>query len=563
MSIDSSQEKTTLTETLDPTESGLSSSFPIEMIAQEEGTVPFVGLETPDALPPAVAENIGNDTDRLDRDARSFQEVIEGLPQAELANIHIENLLTVTNGDSVSINQEKIESLDSVSVSEIEAAVGDSLDNIIESATDSASPLLEASGHRAVIDPRRLVLKTLFGVNCQCYWQIASDQYEPGDMQEVLGTQIDAYGSNNAFGWVRFRDWGGDVTITSIFPDFECSPEFDELPDDVSVDGDTFQIAPAEAESEYLEANSNPTIYYGVQISYGFRGLQRLSARPVVYVAEQDTTLPFPDDDDAFTFDRVHRGDFMDSAHERDNNRQSPLEWQQELLSKLQDLSEQIETDIIRSILVSLDFSQYPFSVEEFYEYLGVQNTSQAFPVSVAEEAADRVRDIAEYSGFSCPVTDCDHQCASFEGLQEHHDDEHGFAIARDALDEEHCPQPTPSLWTLQLALKMTIAETYSGSKASDRYQLFTEIAGELLRKPAQQVKLAISEHNYRAEEESDGDGGDEKVTIPENQQTLEDALGDMMDIEGAVGGEVGLTEAQQVQQEVQQKIDNIDSAQS
>lgn len=52
-------------------------------------------------------------------------------------------------------------------------------------------------------------------------WQIASDRYDAGDPQALLLPMIGAFqqcGATDAFGWCRFRDWGGEVKLTVICP---------------------------------------------------------------------------------------------------------------------------------------------------------------------------------------------------------------------------------------------------------------------------------------------------------------------------------------------------------
>jgi len=222
------------------------------------------------------------------------------------------------------------------------------------------------------------------------------------------------------------------------------------------------------------------------------------------------------------------------------------------MLDRLTELTTTIETEVIRSNLLSVDFSQYPFDVASFYEYLGVRNTSDSFPVSFAEVAAEKVENVATYSGYGCPT--CSEDFETLEDLQSHHQADHREGLSREDLDPCHVPQPKPTLWTLQISLKMAILEEYGGSKASDRYHQYVQIAGDLLRRPAQQIDLAITEHNLRAEED-----GEEPVEVPDDQQTLAESLSDVEGVEGIIKQEVDLTESQRLQRDVQQRLGDIE----
>jgi hypothetical protein len=80
-------------------------------------------------------------------------------------------------------------------------------------------------------------------------------------------------------------------------------------------------------------------------------------------------------------------------------------------------------------------------------------------------------------------------------------------------------------------------------------------VAGELYRKPSMMIQLAMKEHDRQADDK------DEKV-LSDNQQTLSDALEDIVDIPGIdVNTEVDLSdqEAQRVQNRIQRTFDEID----
>ena len=539
----------------------LPAQISISTLVQEDGIIPFTGL-TSDARS-GYPDAVNVDGERFEADAPSFHDAIKALPQARKADIQIANPYVEGGESAVSIDTGAIGEIESLDFEDLESLTGQSFSDLASAAAAWAQPRYDAEGSSAVIDPRRLALRTLLDVDCRFHWQLASDQYEPGDMDRIFREKIRACDDDSAFGWIRFRDYGGEVKITTIYPEVRCEANLNTLPEDVDITGDTFEVGdgskveeafidPEEENAGADSESSTLTLYYGEKMAYGFRGLQRISATPVIYVPNRDILIPFPIQDSAFTFDRVHRGDFMNRRHEKENDRQSPLEWHETMLDRLKDLTTTIETEVIRSNLLSVDFSQYPFDVASFYEYLGVRNTNDSFPVSFAEVAAEKVKDVTSYSGYFCST--CDDEFETFDALESHHQAAHDESLNRDELDPSHVPQPKPTLWTLQIALKMAILEEYGGSKASDRYHQYVQIAGDLLRRPAQQIDLAITEHNIRAEETDE-----ETVEVSKEQQTLAEALSDVEGMEGIIQQEVRLTESQRLQREVQQQLGDIE----
>jgi hypothetical protein len=86
---------------------------------------------------------------------------------------------------------------------------------------------------------------------------------------------------------------------------------------------------------------------------------------------------------------------------------------------------------------------------------------------------------------------------------------------------------------------------------ASDSHQEYLEVAGELFRKPAMMIQLAIQEHDRRTDDDS-------QRVLSENQQTLSDALEHIVDIPGiSVDTEADLTDqqAQHVQDRLQRRL--------
>jgi len=89
---------------------------------------------------------------------------------------------------------------------------------------------------------------------------------------------------------------------------------------------------------------------------------------------------------------------------------------------------------------------------------------------------------------------------------------------------------------------------------ASDTYQEYLEVAGELFRKPAMMIQLAMQEHDRRTDDDS-------RHVLPENQQTLSDSLEDIVDIPGiSVDTEADLSDQQahRVQDQLQRRLGDI-----
>jgi hypothetical protein len=109
-------------------------------------------------------------------------------------------------------------------------------------------------------------------------------------------------------------------------------------------------------------------------------------------------------------------------------------------------------------------------------------------------------------------------------------------------------------VFNLQLSLLIALLEEYTGSWASNTYQEYLEVAGELLRTPAMMIQLAMQEHDRQVKDAA------ERV-LAESQQTLSDALEDIVQIPGIeVDTEAALSdrEAQRLHDQIQQQLDDI-----
>ena len=94
-------------------------------------------------------------------------------------------------------------------------------------------------------------------------------------------------------------------------------------------------------------------------------------------------------------------------------------------------------------------------------------------------------------------------------------------------------------MFNIQISLLTLLLGKYNRSVASTSYKEYLEVAGELLRKPAMVIQPAMQEHSRRTED-------DTQRVLPENQQTLSEALEDIVDTPSiSVDLEVDLTDQQ------------------
>jgi len=500
----------------------MTNQFTASQLLQESGTIPFRGFTEADNVAHEYPDELPVAGEQFDEDATWFLDALEVLPRAGKGQLIANNQFVKERDDgSVSVDVEEIQQVHGLDIDTIEEITGQSLESLGREAESHALPQIPVSGYKEIIDRRRLALRTLFDISCRYRFQISSSSYEAGDMLHLLGKKANTK-YNDVFGWIRFRDYGGDVTITTIYSDINTEGVLSEIPDDVAIDfneeqfrvGDgegeqAIQMVGADEDSAGDESGgfSDDVFSFGEQISWNFHGTQKISAEPVVFQPTKGVAIPVPTSTEDFSFDRRHEGDFMDTAHERDNGRLSPLEWHNAILNELEDLTQSIGANIIRAKIASLNFGALPYDVADFFDYLGM-------PRTYAEKAAERVEKINRDGG----------------------------AV-------------TPSLWTLQLALKLTLLDEFQGEKASDRFRELEEIAGQLLQYPVQQIQIANTEHNHRIEAEDD-----DETTLAPSQQTIAESLSDLQEVPGVITDELDLAESQQVQMKVQSTLEEVDA---
>jgi len=458
----------------------------------------FVGLteadsrEYPDEVPP--------ETRCSPKNSRSFKDAIRVLPKASSGELWATNDFVETPGR---VDTDAIRRVHGLDVDALESHTGRSLEEL--AAASEADAVVRVYDHQDIVDDRRKALNAL-GYDVKFRWQIASDSYSIINPQEAYLPIISALqqrGENNPFGWVSYRDWGGLLKMVVICPSLRhvVSGDTEDIEDDVDEDGISIAVSNnSDSDEDADEQGSETIIYGGFQTGYDFRGTQTLWARPILFFPDSGTVLP----DMGERYTRRHYGKATNADHERSQGRVPISEWWRSIYDDIDTRMVEVDTAIRRTRAIAYDFEDLPFSAEDCYTYWGI-----AF--KYAERAADRAISIAK-------------------------------------------PCSRPTVFNLQLSLLIAVLQEYEGSMASDTYQEYLEVAGELFRKPAMMIQLAMQEHDRRTDDDS-------QHVLPENQQTLSDSLEDIVDIPGiSVDTEADLSDQQahRVQDQLQRRLGDI-----
>jgi hypothetical protein len=481
------------TTTTDATDHSASTeSIPIGNLIAEERTLAFCGLDTnTDASYPT---EIASDSDRQSDDPWSFTEVIDHLPTASSGQLYADNPFV---DDHQRIDTAAIRAIDGLESAAIEAATGHSIEDLATMAPTKS--LIAVEDHQDIIDERRLALHTL-GAPVKFRWQIASTSYcivPPAEAYLPAISALRRRDEHNAFGWAHYRDWGGELKLSCILPSLKRTlvPPDDETTTTHRVDALT---------GAQPDDDGGITVFGGFQTGYDFRGTQTVWATPLLYVPASDVIIHGVGQ----RYSRRHVGDATNASHERANNRVPINEWWENIYRGISDQTTTVDRAILRSRAVAIDFDDVPYSIAEFYTYLGI-------PAMYADEAAERASTFAS-------------------------------------------PSSQPTLWNLQLSLLVAIDALFDGSPASDTYLDHNEVAQQILRQPALSIQLAADEHDRQTDEPAD-------QQLPAGQQTLSDAIEDLAAIPGVSAdteADLDAVDAQRIQDGVsdglQQRLDHL-----
>ncbi|MEZ3117876.1 hypothetical protein RYH80_18315 [Halobaculum sp. MBLA0147] len=466
----------------------------LEHLLSEAGEIFFSGLsQAKTTIPGPAKERMASDQPPADDEIRSFKEAVSLLPRAEKSDLRAHN--PYADADAPQEPSRKVaEEMAGLDVDALEDVLGTTVAQA--AAGEDAAAWPEVDGHADVVDPRRQLLAAL-GADVKFRWQIASDSYEPGDMERFYLRKLRALqgrGFNDAWGRIDYHDWGGAVSMTTVYPSLQFSITIGEQ------DINPSAVAPAATPQEKgafsralsiadVGDDDEISVLYGDVMTHDYRGAQTINAQPIIYVPATGTTIPLPQP----SFSRRHQGNFMDRDHERSNDRKSPLEWHESILDRLESLTGTINGEIVRARLLTLDFTELPFQIRDFYRYAGISSEK------VIERATTTARGTAE-------------------------------------------PESKPSLWTLQVSLKVALLKEFSGNRSGQAFKRYQQVAGKMLRNPASQFKLIAEEHNYATED-----------TAAPDQQT--DAGVDTTDLNDLTEVDIDLTTAGAVEQNVQEEL--------
>lgn len=474
---------------------------PVSALLAEEHTLRFTGLTDGDAEA-APRDNWSSPEAWCGDDVTTLGQALSVLPRASSGELWATNEFVATDG---AVDVAAIEAVHGLDTDTLEQATGRSLDDL--AARADAEPIVYVDDHQDIVDRRRKALCAL-GYDVRFRWQIASDRYliiNPQEAYKPIITALQRRDETNAFGWLSYRDWGGLFKMFVVCPGLrrEICPSDEPIDIDDEADLDALGSHPGserEEDDNADEGDEELVVYGGFESGYDFRGTQTLWAKPILYFADSGTIVP----DTGQRYTRRHYGRATDAAHERANDRVPIDEWWASIYDDVETRLVDVDRAVRQARAITYDFEALPFSPADCYRYWGIAE-------KYAAVAADRATSLAD-------------------------------------------PTTRPTVFNLQLSLLLALLEEYDGSWASNTHQEYLEVAGELLRTPAIMIQLAMQEHDRQADETT------ERV-LAEGQQTLSDALEDIVDIPGIeVDNEAALSnqEAQRLHDQVQQQLGDI-----
>jgi hypothetical protein len=470
----------------------------VPALIAEEYTLRFAGLADGDAE--AVPGNDERSPEAWcgDDSVTALEQAIEVLPRASSGELWATNEFVETDG---AVDIAAIESVHGLDTDALERTAGRSLDEL--AARTDAKPIVPVDDHQDIVDRRRKALCAL-GYDVRFRWQIASDRYSiinPQEAYQPIITALRRRGETGAFGWLSYRDWGGLLKLFVVCPGLKQVVSPPEEAVDIDNENDIEALGGSRVrKAETADSDGDLVVYGGFETGYDFRGTQTLWTKPILYFPASETIVP----DTGQRYTRRHYGQATNADHERANDRVPISEWWASIYTDVETRMVDVDETLRRARAITYDFEVLPFSAADCYRYWGIADTYAAV-------AADRATSLAD-------------------------------------------PTSRPTVFNLQLSLLIALLEEYTGSWASNTYQEYLEVAGELLRTPAMMIQLAMQEHDRQVKDAA------ERV-LAESQQTLSDALEDIVQIPGIeVDTEAALSdrEAQRLHDQIQQQLDDI-----
>lgn len=433
-----------------------------ERLLKRSQRIPFSGLTPMDSTD--LPEDFTANNDFLDSNkVVSFKEVIAALPKANTGRLQSVNELVNKDG---SVDTEAIRDIDGLDV--------EALNVNPESVTD-ADRRDEVTDYIDIVDMRRKALAAL-GYETKYRWQIPTTSYSIINPTDAYGPAKRSFHNrgeaDGIFGWADLSDYGGDVDCYFLFKDQRV-----EQPDEDDAD-----------------------IYIGIHTGYDFSGGRTLFSQLFGYDPERNVRFYSLGSKRS----RRHIGDATDARHERENDRTPIQEWWDEEYERILTFTDEMVEKIREATKTTINFSKRDYTVEEFYQHLGIKDT-------YAEAAAKRAK--------------------------------------RHSPDSE-----IMTMWTMFIALTWTLENDFQGEDyTGTSYRVKAEIATSMLDNPDQQVDLVEAEHHKKT-------AADSSTATPGLDKSQTALLGgneiDINQIDGiSTEDELGLANKRQIVEDKQQSV--------
>lgn len=421
-------------------------------LVQRATTIPFSGLDAPVAYPDEINEEKAAASHRFNQQTPdSFLEAIYALPEAYKVRTFADNLFVDTDEDG---NKEvDIDSLKDVDIDfeQMETEENQTVEELVADADPDA--VHQVPSRKVVVDKRRQALVTT-GHTIKSEWQVASNRYTPLNVRDFFQKKAHICkqrGMRNMFGWIRFRDYGGEATITTIYPserhEIETADEEDVSEKEAYSRDDKNRLTTTDEDKE------NKVAFFGDHVRYNFKSKSKMKIKPIVYFPEENVMIPLNMTGKPLV--RKQMGSLMDDIEGH----------HKEVLDRIENFTQNIDEEIMEARKLVIDFTECEFSMTEFFSLLGLDTDNYV------ESTVERVKGFADH------------------------------------------PQK-PSVWNLQLGLKRTLIEEYDGDKASDRYANFQAIAGKLLQYPETQLRLAVLEYHRDDDDDDNNQNDDDQIDL-------------------------------------------------
>jgi hypothetical protein len=394
----------------------------IHNLIKSQQRIPFLGLENhSDAEYP---EHIKQSSPVWDEDPATFTDIIRLLPEAVEGELRAVNDFVNTDG-TVDVNA--ISAIEDIDLDQLSIDPGD---------VTNGDRLPKVSGYKDIVDPRRKALAAL-GCDVKFRWQVSTSSYtiiNPKDAYWPAYRTFKEKGeSDTIFGWVDTGDFGGRINIHIFFTDHTIErPGDDDTP-----------------------------IYVGFHTGYDFTGGRAMDLMLFGFDPKHNTRFYSL----GARRSRRHVGDPNNPNHEREQGRTPIKDWWDREYDNLQTWTDELIEDIELATATTINFSEFNFSIEDFYSYLDIPNT---------------------YIGNT----------------------DNGIGAVKRA--KRHSPNNTTfTMWTLFYSLADTLEEEFQGaSHTSTQFKVYADIATNILRSPHPTIERVQDEYQREQEQVANENAG-------------------------------------------------------